>query len=127
VKRTKKPSPIAEFLDVLADVIADRLATRLAEASKEPPMPKEVPLWQSGPRLPRGRRHPPVEGKWTLDSAFRNAGLLKYGDPGYDAAFQKYLEWQRKHATELRGRAQMRKAVKLFEKLLQGAKPRKAK
>lgn len=122
MKTKKKPSPAQEFLDALTDVIADRVAAKVVEAGKPPPMPEKVPLWLSGPPLPRPKR-PPIEGKWTVEQALRNAGMLTHGDPGYREALDKYLDWKRRHDAELRARAQMRKAARLLEKLLDRVSP----
>jgi hypothetical protein len=120
VKRTKKPSTTHEFLDAFADVVADRVARKVVEASGPPPMPEKVPLWLHAPRLPRGKRRPRPEGKWTIDGALRDAGLLKYGDPGYDDALKRHLECKRRRDAELHAGAQLRKAVRLLDTLLTG-------
>ena len=117
-KREKKPGPAQQFLEALADVIADRVAAKIADSEKLAPIPEKVPLWLSGPKQPRGKKRPPIQGEWTIDKALRNAGLLKYGDRGYKEALDEYLQWKRKHDAELHARAQMRKAVKVFERLL---------
>ena len=121
VKPTKRPSPVAEFLDALVDVIADRVATKLTEATK-PASPQMAPKWLPGPEQPVRRRRGLVpkgeDPKWTAERALRDSGFLTFGDPGYDEALKKHSEGQREREVAIERRAQMRKAVKLFDKLV---------
>jgi hypothetical protein len=121
VNRTTKPSPVAQFLDVLADVIADRVATKLAETTK-PTSPQMAPKWLPGTEKPVRRRRGLVpkgeDPKWTAQKALRDSGFLTFGDPGYDGAAKEYVERQRQREAEVRRRARMRTAVKLFDKLV---------
>lgn len=123
--RRMRRTSTEEFLDALADVIADRVAAKVVEAAKASPTPEKVPAWLDGPKLPRRRQRPPIEGEWTPEKALRSAGLVTFGDPGYKESLDKYLEWNRRHEAELQTRAQMRKAVRLLEKLLQPAAPQR--
>lgn len=118
-KKTKNPAML-DLLDALADVVAERVATRVVEATKPVAVPEKVPAWLSGPKRPRGARHPPISGEWTPEKALRSAGLVTIGDPGYDDALKKYLDWKRSHDAELRGRARLRTAARLLGKLLDG-------
>lgn len=120
MKRNKTKNPaMLDLLDALADVVAERVATRVVEATKPLVVPEKVPAWLSGPKKPRGARRPAIVGEWTPEKALRSAGLMTIGDPGYDDALKKYLEWKRTHEAELQGRARLRTAARLLAKVLE--------
>jgi hypothetical protein len=124
--KPKKNDPAREFIDALADVIADRVAAKLAEREKPIVRPERVPAWVSDPRRRKGERQTPYVGEWTIEKALRSAGLVTVGDPGYAEGLDAQLGAERVHEVELRARAQMRRAVRLFEKLV-GTRPAASK
>jgi hypothetical protein len=81
-----------------------------------------APKWLPGPeKLARRRRGLVPKGedpKWTAERALRDSGFLTFGDPGYEEALKKHLAEQREREVAVQRRTRMRKAVKLFEKLL---------
>ena len=123
MKPTKKASVASAFL-AFADIIADPVAMKLGEASKQAE-PQMAPKWLPGPgKPPRRRRAMAPEGedmRDRVDRVLRASGFVTYGDPGYDEALKRHLERTREHDAGVRRRAQMRTAVRMFERLIGAA------
>jgi hypothetical protein len=123
MKPTKKASVASAFL-AFADIIADPVAMKLGEASKQAE-PQMAPKWLPGPgKPPRRRRAMAPEGedmRDRVDRVLRASGFLTHGDPGYDEALKRHLERMREHDADVRRRAQMRTAVRMFERLIGAA------
>lgn len=111
-----------EFIDALADVIASRVVAKLEVAKHPPATPDRVPLWVPGPERARGKRLPDDEGDWTAEKALRASGMIRHGEAGYQDALLNHLERQRAHEANVEARAQVRKTVRLLEKLLAPAR-----
>lgn len=140
--RTKRGATALDLVDALADVIASRVAAKILDAQKPPPMPERVPMWLFGPKPPRRTRprggktkQPPsaepcrsftdTEVEAMADEAIRGAGGVRMGEPGYQELLERYLVGKRAHDAELHVKAQLRRAARLVEKLVETAAARR--